>query len=314
MQIKSYAGLTAREQALLFRCLFGLTPPGFTSQEKMALALSGPLFDGGRNVLTAWTDQGAPVGTVGVITRDVPARDEAFLVSPLVSPPDAAEAIPALVEAAYGVVARAPGAGARTLVRLGIGQARADLRPAVEAAGFRQTYRIFWMERGLEGVGTPRLAGLTFRPLDAEHLEEYIRVHNAAFVQSPNGAIARREEVADELSQPGRRPELKQIGLLDGRLAVVLLLSLHDGAMGEVEALVVDPALQGRGLGRAGLMHGLAALRELGCARAQLTVVESNSSALRLYESSGFALRTVQSTWFIGPSLAGSNPVTPTRR
>lgn len=314
MQIRLYAALTCPEQALLFQCLFGLTPPGFTSQEKMARVLSSSLFDEGQNLLTAWTDQGAPLGTLGVITKDLPVRGEAFLVSPLVSPSDAAQAIPALVEAAYAVVRRAPGAGARTLVRLGIGQARADLRPAVEAAGFRQTYRILWMERSLEGVGTPGLAGLTFQPLDAEYLDEYIRVHNAAFVQSPNGAMASREEVADELSQPDRRPELKQVGLLDGRLAVVLLLTLHDGAMGEVEALAVDPALQGYGLGRAGLMHGLATLKEMGCTRAQLTVVESNSGALRLYESSGFALRTVQSTWFIGPSLAGSIPVTPTRR
>lgn len=303
MQIKPYTQLTSQEQNLLFQSLFLLTPPGFTSQEQMTEALISPMFDGGQNALTAWTDDGRPVGALGAITKDVPARNEAFLVSPLISAADAAAAVPALVAAAYAQVARAPGAGPHTVVRLGIRQSREYLRPAVEAAGFRFTYRVLCLERTLGSVEPPAVDGLKFQPLDAAHVDDYVRVQNAAFVRSPNGASTTPEEVAKELAEPGRRPELKQIGWLDGRGAVTLDLSLHDGGVGEIGALAVEPALQGRGLGRAGLLHSLAVLKGLGCSRAQLTVVEANAGALHLYERSGFVLREVQSTWFEGPGL-----------
>jgi mycothiol synthase len=72
----------------------------------------------------------------------------------------------------------------------------------------------------------------------------------------------------------------------DGLAGVVLCERFQDG-VGYVDYLAVAPRCRGRGLGRALLLHGLAALRAAGLSVAELSVQGENASATRLYESVG---------------------------
>jgi len=72
----------------------------------------------------------------------------------------------------------------------------------------------------------------------------------------------------------------------DGLAGVVLCERWEDG-VGYVDYLAVAPRVRGQGLGRALLLHGLAALRATGLAVAELSVQGENASATRLYESVG---------------------------
>jgi len=72
----------------------------------------------------------------------------------------------------------------------------------------------------------------------------------------------------------------------DGLAGVVLCERWEEG-VGYVDYLAVAARARGRGLGRALLLHGLAALREAGQTVAELSVQGENASATRLYESVG---------------------------
>jgi ribosomal protein S18 acetylase RimI-like enzyme len=80
-------------------------------------------------------------------------------------------------------------------------------------------------------------------------------------------------------------------------LAGVVLCERWDDGAGYVDSLAVAPRVRGTGLGRALLLHGLAALREAGLRTAELSVQGENASATRLYESVGMTPASTIERW-----------------
>ena len=68
-----------------------------------------------------------------------------------------------------------------------------------------------------------------------------------------------------------------------------------------INNLAIDPRWRGRGLGRALLRGAMAASARRGIRRATLEVRRSNTAALRLYESEGFAIVGVRPDYYSHP-------------
>jgi mycothiol synthase len=92
---------------------------------------------------------------------------------------------------------------------------------------------------------------------------------------------------AAKVDKAGWDPSLWILHEDAGGLAGVVLCERWEDGVGYVDYLAVAPRVRGQGLGRAMLLHGLAALRDAGLRVAELSVQGENASATRLYESVG---------------------------
>jgi mycothiol synthase len=92
---------------------------------------------------------------------------------------------------------------------------------------------------------------------------------------------------AAKVDKAGWDPSLWILHEDAGGLAGVVLCERWEDGVGYVDYLAVAPRVRGQGLGRAMLLHGLAALRDAGLRIAELSVQGENASATHLYESVG---------------------------
>lgn len=117
-----------------------------------------------------------------------------------------------------------------------------------------------------------------------------------ALRDSPDAFSPLAEDVAreaDDYWQRGARAFASGAASLlvaerDGH-AVGLVSATAVGDTGYIGAMWLEPAARGAGLGRELLDSACAALRARGCVRLALSVTESNTAAIALYESAGFA-------------------------
>ena len=93
-----------------------------------------------------------------------------------------------------------------------------------------------------------------------------------------------REGVAQFLL---RNPGLSRVAT-DGSGIVGVALCGHDGRRGHVYHLAVDPAYQGRGLGKRLLDESLADLRRTGVKRVIIMVADDNASGRQFWKRSGY--------------------------
>jgi ribosomal protein S18 acetylase RimI-like enzyme len=93
-----------------------------------------------------------------------------------------------------------------------------------------------------------------------------------------------RESVAQFLA---RNPGLSRVAT-DGLAIVGVALCGHDGRRGHIYHLAVDPAYQGRGLGKRLLDESLADLRRTGVKRVIIMVADDNQSGRQFWRRCGW--------------------------
>jgi mycothiol synthase len=137
---------------------------------------------------------------------------------------------------------------------------------------------------------TPAPDGITIRPLAGTHeVAACVAVHRAAF-QSTAMTEDWRERTR---SAPHHQAELDLVAQAADGTLVGYCLGWFDAKhqQGQVEPLGILPAYQGHGIGRALLIELLRRCAALGAQQVLVKTDSTRPSALRVYESVGFAAR-----------------------
>jgi mycothiol synthase len=137
--------------------------------------------------------------------------------------------------------------------------------------------------------------GATLRNFEPGRDEEaWLAQNNAAFADHPEQGAWSRVDLDERTNEPWFDPSGFLLLEIGGQLAAscwTKVHELHPDRFGEIYVVSVDPAFQGRGLGKIMVTQGLAALRKKGVSDAVLFVDESNTGARMLYQSLGFSVR-----------------------
>jgi len=162
--------------------------------------------------------------------------------------------------------------------------------------GFEERRRLLQLRFAVAPSDRARLSRLAvptraFRPGEDE--SEWLAVNNAAFAgHGEQGSwdlstLARRMG-SDWFDPEGFRLHEDADGLAGFCWTKVHPPTGHDGALGEIYVIAVEPGRAGRGLGTALTAAGLCHLLDLGLEEVMLFVDESNTSARAMYRSLGF--------------------------
>jgi mycothiol synthase len=154
--------------------------------------------------------------------------------------------------------------------------------------GFAVMRALWVMSREAGPVDVPSVDGVTIRGYRDSDASEVIRVNAAAFAHHPEQGSMDAANLAERMAEPWFDPA----GLLvadagDGLLAFHWTKQ-HSPELGEVYVVAVDPAAQGRGLGRTVTAAGLAHLASRGVRRIILYVESDNEPAIATYSRLGF--------------------------
>lgn len=196
------------------------------------------------------------------------------------------------------------GAGARIWAHGNLPAARATAS-ALNLVAVRELWQMRRSLRRLPAVELP--AAVTVRtyagPADDAEL---LRVNNAAFSWHPEQGGWTEADVAERRGEPWFDPD----GLFlafdsdTGALLGFHWTKTHNPGLGEVYVVGVDPAAQGRGLGRMltliGLHHLSQQLSESSHAAVMLYVEADNSAAVSTYRNLGFEVFTADVAYAAG--------------
>jgi mycothiol synthase len=192
-------------------------------------------------------------------------------------------------------------AGARPL-RLWAHGDRPGAAALAARAGFQRVRALWTMRRSLQApLATPQFAdGITVRPFAAGADEAaWADLNRRAFASHPEQGAWTLADLSLREREPWFDPAGFFLAERSGKLVGFHWTKIHGTRpggpahghepIGEVYVVGVDPAERGTGLGRALTLTGLRYLRSRGLLNVMLYVDESNTPAIRLYESLGFS-------------------------
>jgi mycothiol synthase len=130
--------------------------------------------------------------------------------------------------------------------------------------------------------------GVTVRGYTETDADELLRVNAAAFASHPEQGAMDAANLAERMAEPWFDPAGLLLAADGDRLLGFHWTKQHSPALGEVYVVGIDPAAQGRGLGKLLTLAGLHHLAGRGVDEVLLYVESDNAPAVAVYAGLGF--------------------------
>lgn len=156
--------------------------------------------------------------------------------------------------------------------------------------GWERTRELWVMRRPSADLPTaPETPdGIVVRGFEPGDEAELLRVNAAAFAHHPEQGSLDEAGLRERMAESWFDPSGLVTAWEDEKLLAFHWTKRHSETEGEVYVVGVDPAAQGRGLGKLVTLLGLNHLAAVGVGQIHLYVEGDNTPAVRLYESLGF--------------------------
>ncbi len=292
--LKSFIELTEDEKLECYKFIKRKRKRSKQSFEEFRTYNMGEAFNQGKNFYVAMVD-GAVHGTVGIVTKEVPVRGEAFIFN-FDWDERGRESTGELLEKAVKVCvdAKSP------VAKLGISPVSEEELPlAITELGFKAGYEALNMKLpGCKCLISSSMKGMEFVTLEDDNMEEYVRIHNNAFRRAPNGGDISLEELRKDAQECADRRELLGLAKNDSSNAGIYCLEIKED-IGWINAVGIHEDYCSKGLGEELVRKCVDILNSFGVNEIKLTVISSNERAFGLYKKLGFVVDEVISSWFV---------------
>jgi mycothiol synthase len=134
-------------------------------------------------------------------------------------------------------------------------------------------------------------ADLEIRGYSPDDAAEVLRVNAAAFAAHPEQGAMDAANLAERMAQDWFDPAGLLVATSGGRMLGFHWTKQHSAEVGEVYVVGIDPAAQGRGLGKLLTLAGLHHLATAGVGEVLLYVEADNAPAVAVYRGLGFTHR-----------------------
>ena len=161
--------------------------------------------------------------------------------------------------------------------------------------GYSPIYRIVQMGKQIQGK-TNLPEDFRDQIVGSDSLEDYVALHNEAFLNSPNSSELSLGEAQDGLDRQDQGEAKLGFLLYRGEAVGTYLLSFEQNVLWS-DAITIHPNHQGQGWGGI-LMHNIENQAASMASSIHLLVVDANAVAFQLYQRAGFLEEKVYSEWF----------------
>ncbi len=164
--------------------------------------------------------------------------------------------------------------------------------------GFRLERTLHRLEVQLPVMGTE--IAFTETGFEAEHLDAWLEVNNAAFAGHPEQGGWTETEFLERMKLRWWDPDDLRMAWEGERLVGSCWTKVHADGVGEIYIIGLHPEYHGRGWGKQLVLEGLRHLWESrGCERGMLYVDAASLAAKATYERIGFATASIDRSYVL---------------